>query len=87
METQALIPLILGVVMPPVIDLVNKYVPNSNARFLVSIVFSLLLGGLIAFSESGWDAVLANAGLVFVSAQAVYKLWYKDSKVHARITG
>ena len=73
--------------MPPVIDLVNKYVPNSNARFLVSIVFSLLLGGLIAFSESGWDAVLANAGLVFVSAQAVYKLWYKDSKVHARITG
>ena len=87
METQALIPLILGVVMPPVIDLVNKYVPNSNARFLVSIVFSLLLGGLIAFFESGWDAVLANAGLVFVSAQAVYKLWYKDSKVHAKIAG
>ena len=87
MDTQALIPLILGVIMPPIIDIVNKYVPNSNLRFLVSILFSLIVGGIIAFFENGWESVLANAGLVFVSAQAVYKLWYEKSGMQAKIRG
>jgi len=79
--------LVVGAVLPPVIDLVNKYVPNSNGRFIVSVVFAFVVGAIIAYFQYGTAEILANAGVIFVAAQAVYKLWYKESGIHARILG
>lgn len=79
--------LVVGGLLPPVIDLVNKFVPNSHGRFLVSVVFAFVVGAILAFFQYGTDEVLANAGVIFVAAQAVYKLWYKESGIHARIVG
>lgn len=84
---EALIPLILGAVLPPVIDVVNKYVPNSNARFLVSVLFALVVGGIMTYAEFGLEGLFANAGLIFVSAQAVYKMWYDHSKLQNKMRG
>ena len=83
--TETLIPLVLGAVLPPVIDLVNKHVPNSNVRFLIAVLFSFVVGAIIAFLENGWENLAQNAGLIFVSAQAVYKLWYEHSGMQAKI--
>ena len=85
--TEEMIAIVLGLVLPPVIDLVNKYVPNSNGRYLVSLAFALVVGGLMAVLQYGWQEALANAGLVFASAQTVYKLWYEKSGLQSRIRG
>ena len=82
---ETLFPLILGAVLPPVIDLVNKHISSSNMRFLISVLFALVVGGILAYFEFGAKAVLANAGLIFVSAQTVYKLWYEQSGIHTRL--
>ena len=84
---EELIAIVLGAILPPVIDLVNKYVPNSNGRYLVSLLFSLVVGGLIAVFEFGWEEALTNAGLIFASAQTVYKLWYEGSGIQNRVRG
>ena len=55
---EALIPLILGAILPPVIDVVNKYVPNSNIRFLVSVLFAVVVGGIMAYAEFGMEGFL-----------------------------
>ena len=81
---ETLLPLILGAVLPPVIDLVNKHVASSNMRFIISVLFALVVGGLLAYFEFGAEA-LANAGLIFASAQTVYKLWYEQSRIHTRL--
>lgn len=82
-----LLALILGAVLPPIIDLVNKHVPNSNLRFLIALLFSLVVGGLMAMFEFGWESVVNNAGLVFAASQTVYKLWYEQSNMQNRIRG
>jgi hypothetical protein len=82
---DAIIPLVLGVILPPIIDLVNKYVANSKLRYLVALVFSLVAGAIIAVVQSGWDNVWADAGLVFAASQTVYKLWYEHSGLQTRI--
>lgn len=80
-----LIPIILGAVLPPVIDLVNKYIMDRRVRFIVSVVFALIIGAVVAVFENGLDDVLANAGLIFISAQMVYQIWYKESGLQSRI--
>ena len=67
-----------------VIDLVNKYVKNSRWRYVVSVIFSLVAGAVLAFMQYGND-VWNNAGLIFVSSQSIYKLWYEKSQLKARI--
>ena len=84
---EALIPLILGAILPPVIDVVNKYVPSSNMRFLISVLFAIVVGGAMAYFEFGMEGLLANAGLIFVSAQTVYKMWYDHSKLQDKVRG
>ena len=78
--------LVLGAILPPLIDLVNRYVPDTKLRFLVSLVVSVILGGVLAFLQFG-DEIWQNAGLIFAAAQTVYKLWYKDTAAHTRLRG
>lgn len=75
---------VLGAVLPPVIDLVNRFVPNSRIRFLISIGFAVVVGAILAFLQYGED-VWSNAGLIFAASQTVYKLWYEKSQLQTRI--
>ena len=79
--------LLVGAVLPPVADLINKHIKDSNMRFLIVVGLSFLIGAVIAFFQYGWDGLLANAGLIFATSQAVYKLWYEDSGLQARVRG
>jgi hypothetical protein len=86
MNDQLLL-VIVGAILPPFIDLVNRFVKQSHWRFIISLVFSLVVGGVIAFLQFGWDELLANGGLIFASAQTVYKLWYEKSSWQRTIRG
>lgn len=77
-------PVLIGFAMPPVIDFLNKDVPNKKARFIITLFVCTFAGALLK-----WDsvtlgdpgAVLGTAGLIFLQSQAVYKLYFKGSAV------
>jgi hypothetical protein len=78
---------ILGVLLPPVIDLVNRYVSNEKGRFLIAIGFSILVGGIWSVIQNGWENVAKDIGLIFATSQIVYKLWYEKSGLQDKVRG
>lgn len=81
---------LVGFILPPFIDLINRKVTNSNVRYLISLLVSLLVAGIIKYFDGGLifgdvDQVLASAGIIFAEAQTVYKLYWEDSKVRATL--
>jgi len=77
---------VIGAVMPPFIDLINRFVKNSRLRFVVSIMSTLLVGGILALAQYGSD-IWTNTGLIFAASQTVYKLWYSESEIKNFIRG
>lgn len=80
MNSQVVL-LIIGAILPPFIDLVNRFVPSSNWRFVVSVLFSVMAGAVLSYFDYGFNAVLADAGLLFTASQTIYKLWYENSSL------
>jgi uncharacterized membrane protein required for colicin V production len=78
---------VLGALLPPVIDLVNRFIPNSSLRFIASLVICLTLGSILAFLTSGVEGILADGTIVFAMSQVVYKLWYEKSQLQTKIRG
>lgn len=74
----------LGVILPPIIDLVNGKVSNSNWRFVIALVFCLVAGVIMSFLQYGSN-VFENVGLIFLASQTVYKLWYEKSNLQNRV--
>lgn len=78
---------ILGAVLPAVIDIVNKYVKNEKVRFLIAVGFSVVVGGVWSVLQNGWENVAKDIGLIFATSQIVYKLWYEKSGLQEKIRG
>lgn len=79
---------LIGLVLPPVIDLVNKFVKDSRLRYVVSLLICILVGAVINFNQLRVGSVtefLVSAGLVFAEAQTVYKLYWSDSAARAKL--
>jgi hypothetical protein len=86
MDTKV-IELIAGAFMPFVIDLVNKYVANSNYRYFISIGFCLVLGAIFNFDKLNPADILTSGAIIFAAAQTVYKTYYQKSDVRAKVFG
>lgn len=85
---QPLIEILAGQLMPLLIDVVNKKVPNTKLRYVIAINACLLLG--VAFnydklSVKDIPQVLESFAIIFTSAQTAYKLYYENSHVQAKI--
>lgn len=73
---------LIGLVLPPVIDLINSKVASDKVRYLVSMLVCLLVGVLTNLDKlSNMEALLANVAIVFATAQTTYNLYWKKSKV------
>lgn len=80
--------LLLGALVPVVVELIGKYVKNSNLKFGVSVLVPLVLGGVANYSSLAAgdpEQVLASGAIIFTSAQAMYKLYFKDSALKTKI--
>ena len=87
MNTETL-SIILGQLMPLVIELINKYVPdNSKIRYIVSLLISVVVGAVTAYfaGELNAEDLLGSIGLVFISSQTAYRMWFKGSSVEQRL--
>ncbi len=86
MDTK-LFELIAGAVMPPVIDVINRKITNSNVRYFISMVMCLILGAVFNLDKLNPGDILASGAIVFAAAQTVYKTYYFKSDVRAEIFG
>lgn len=80
---------LIGFVLPPVIDLVNRYIDNSQVRYLVAMLICLVVGALFHYQElldGDWSMLLAKASIVFAEAQTIYRLYWKDSGARKQLT-
>ncbi len=89
-----LVSLLIGVVMPLLVELINRFVKADKRviRYAVAFLSSVLVGGATTvFVENtdftDWDDLLANVGLVFAASQTVYNTFWKDSVVQKMLAG
>lgn len=87
---------LLGLLLPPVIDLINRKVHDSDLRFWISVLFCAIVGIFIKYVETqgfvGYGTPLAlvedvseSILVVFGLAQIAYKAGYEDSRLQDSI--
>lgn len=82
------IQLVLGALLPPIIDLVNNKIADSKVRYLVSIAFCTLLAFLveqITNDSTTLGRLFEGSTSVFLSAQTIYKLFWEKSSLRASL--
>lgn len=80
---------IIGIVLPFVVDFVNKNVKTSRTRYLIALLVSILAGGVQTYFNHQWDAkdVFGSIGVIFTLSQTVYKTYWETSKLRVAATG
>lgn len=79
---------LVGLIMPVVIEFLAKWVKSTNGKFLVSLILPLLAGAAISWQQLSVvdvEAILASGAVIFAAAQAVYKLYFRDSSLQKKI--
>lgn len=74
----------VGLVMPPIIQILAKDIPaeKEKERFLATIAICLALAIILRWNEvilGSYEQVLGSFGIIFIEAQTVYKLYFKNS--------
>jgi hypothetical protein len=82
----------IGFLLPALIDLINRKVSDSDARFWVSVLVCSLTGIGVELLQSGFvfitaDPFIEEIMIMFGIAQLVYKGIYEDSKIQKAIRG
>lgn len=74
---------LIGFLLPPLIDLINNYVPNKRARFWVSVIVCGIVGAGIEWVLTGglltFDGVSEQIMLTFGMAQLSYGALWENS--------
>lgn len=76
-----------GVVMPFIIDLVNRKISNAKLRYFVSMAICLILGALFNAGKLNVGDILASGSVIFATAQTVYKTYYEKSQLRQTAFG
>ena len=76
-----------GVVMPFIIDLVNRKVESTKLRYFISMAICLLLGFLLNLDKLNASDVLVSGSVIFTAAQTVYKTYYEKSQLRKAAFG
>lgn len=81
--TPEVLSFIFGAFLPPIIDLINKKITDSKVKYLVSVLFCVLVSASTTLICNGfnWGDLVKNASIIFLSAQSMYKLYWKDSSL------
>lgn len=82
------IELIVGALMPVIVEFIGKWITNTNAKFIVSLLLPLVAGAALnwqSLSVADVEAILGSGAVIFAAAQGVYKLYFRDSGLQKRI--
>lgn len=87
---------LFGILLPPLIDLINKKIIDSAARFWVSVLVCIAFGVLINYITSdgfkGYttlleyaDAISKSIIMVFGFAQLSYGSYWRHTEAHDKL--
>ena len=83
-----LVQLALGGSLPPAIDMLNKYVPDSKVRFWITLLICLTIGTVLHHASLKFSTIpdiLMSFGLILSGSQTVYKSLYDGSDLQNHI--
>jgi len=75
---------LIGVILPPIIDLVNTKISNEKVKFVVSFLICSAMGVAVNYPKLKFvslEEVLGSIALIFAGAQASYRLYWKTSNI------
>ncbi len=87
---------IIGLVLPPIVDLINRFINDKSIRFLVAFFFCALFGIGLNWLQTdftyvtridAFNSLSASILGVFGASQITYQLGYGDSKIQDTIRG
>jgi hypothetical protein len=75
---------LVGLILPPFIDFINKNIANSKVRFVVSLVVCSFVALALEFMNgtlkyANGQEILQSIALIFTSSQVIYKLYWEKS--------
>jgi len=76
---------LIGIFLPPVIDLVNTHVADTRIRYIISLLIALAIGFVLSLGQLTVTDVLGSAAIVFAAAQSAYKLYWEKSEPRAKL--
>jgi len=75
---------LLGLIVPPFVDLLTKKISSSNVRFWVSILFCLGVAVLINLNNLSTKDIFESLGTVVLFAQMMYQTYWKNSDLRSQ---
>ena len=79
---------IIGIVLPPIIDLVNQKVASAQARFWIAMVFCVVvafLANIEEFVNLDWNVMLGKVALIFTESQIIYKVYWEKATLRDKL--
>ena len=77
---------LVGLILPPIIDFINTRITDSRVRWVVSVVICALVGVLLNIGELDLADWAKSSSVIFLSAQAAYKLYWEKSQARETLT-
>lgn len=81
-------PVLVGVLLPPFVEILAKDIKNESERLIFTFITCFLVAGLLQWKHLAGttpEQVFLYMGLVFMESQAVFKLYFRDSMLRAKI--
>lgn len=83
-------PQLIGVVMPLLVEYINKDIPvnQDKIRFSMTFIACLLAAIILKWNElvtGSPESVILSAGLIFTESQIVFKLYFKESWLRSKM--
>lgn len=82
--------LLVGIVLPPLIDVVSKRIPSESMRFVVACAMCLVVGGAVAYLKGDLTAgnqigTVSTITIVFTESEVIFNLYWKNSFLRSKL--
>lgn len=81
-------PYLVGFIMPPFVEVLNKDVKKSNERFLVALIACFTVSILLHWNAIAYgtpEQLFTYAGIIFTECMVIFKLYFSDSWLRGTI--
>jgi len=75
-------PQLAGVIIPPIVDWLNREVHSEQEKFIVTLLVCGVFAVAFKWNElmmGSSDQIFSSFTLIFIESQIVYKLYFKSS--------
>lgn len=79
---------LLGFILPPVVQILNKDVHTERERFIVSLIICLMSALVVKWNElitGDTEDMMVYAMLIWTESQVIYRMYFKTSAIQQRI--